>query len=609
MADNVSRKKGPQPAGQALIHGLLPQGYEFPDSAVGKREMGATLSRLAVDDPSAYVDTVTKLRDVGNHVATYEGLTVGLDDIEAEYKKRDPIIKSALGQMKKAKNKQQKNRILRDAQGEILNITKQHPGQMTLQARSGGRGSFENLMRSVSSPVAAQDMSGNPKPWLITNSFAEGLSPSEFWVANAEARIKGAEAFSLVTEPGEMHKLMCNTMGDQVISETDCGTRNGVEEPIASSQIVDRFLVSKHGPFERNTRVTPKVIDALKKDFRNLFVRSPMTCEAPSGGICQKCYGLSYAGEEYDLGTNVGMIGAQALAEPLQQGAMSAKHAQGVLGAEGHDLYGFPGIQTFLQVPKKFPNAAVLSRRNGTVESVDKAPQGGHYVVVSGEKHYVHPDLTPTTKAGTKVEKGDALSTGIPKPNEVIKHKGLGEGRKYFTDRLHRMIDRDFHKNMDKRHIETLAKAQLSNAEVVEDPENHLLEGTLVDYNQLRDRLKKNVQTVGVNESVGQVLAESELGYNAGTKVNSKIREDLKQKGVENVQVAVNPPKVDFVMRSIKYTPTMHPDWMARLSHQDIKKTILNAAAKGDKADIHGYHPAPAYAFGREFGHGPKGKY
>lgn len=598
----------PMPLGQALIHHSLPKGYEFPTDVVDKSAMYSALRDLAKDDSPEYVDTVRKLRDVGNYVATYEGLSLGLDDIRPDYKRRDPIIQGALAEVKQTNDPSKRGRIIRETQDKILKLTASHPGQMTLQAKSGGRGNFAQLMRTVASPVGADSDGSGTDPWLITHSFSEGLSPSEWWIANAEARLKSAESFSLVTEPGEMHKLVNNTMGDQVVTELDCGTKNGVEEPTDSPQVINRALARSYPGFPKDTMVTSKVTSALKKNNKTLLVRSPMTCESKDG-VCQRCYGWNFRGNHPEIGTNVGLIGAQALAEPLQQGAMSAKHAGGTLSEASLDLKGFSGFQTFLEVPKKFPNAATLSLENGRVSSIDRAPQGGHFVVVNTKQHYIPPNLKPTVKVGDRVEAGDALSNGVPKPNEVVKHKGIGEGRKYYADKIHDLFSKDFHKGLDKRHVELLAKSHLSSVEVVHDPKKGLLRGDVVNYNRLKDRLEDGAKTIPVSNSIGHVLAESVGGHMAGTRINSRVKADLARNGVKDVLVADNPPEVDFVMRPIQFAPLANPDWIARLGHSYLKDSIVDAAVEGHESNIHSTNPASAFIYGREFGLGPDGKY
>ena len=50
-------------------------------------------------------------------------------------------------------------------------------------------------------------------------------------------------------------------------------------------------------------------------------------------------------------------------------------------------------------------------------------------------------------------------------------------------------------------------------------------------------------------------------------------------------------------------------DWIARLNHSHLKDTVLEAAAKGWSAPIHGPNPITSYAHGAEFGLGQHGEY
>jgi hypothetical protein len=41
---------------------------------------------------------------------------------------------------------------------------------------------------------------------------------------------------------------------------------------------------------------------------------------------------------------------------------------------------------------------------------------------------------------------------------------------------------------------------------------------------------------------------------------------------------------------------------MAKLQHENLKSTLLDAAASGAVSHIHGAHPVPSIAYGAEFG-------
>ena len=595
------------PLGQYLVHSTLPDGYAYGNTIVDKKSMSSGLVDLAMREPGKFVDTVTTLKKIGDDAATYEGISVGLDDIAPDYAKRDPIMNKYFNQVRKAKTTDAKRKIMLKAQDELMALTKSHPGDMGLQARSGGRGNTAQLMKTVSSPIVAQDWDGNLIPWMVKHSYAEGLTPAELWVTAGEARKNTIMGVTSVVEPGELSKLVVHTMYDQVVSQDDCGTRNGLQKSACSPHVVDRYLAKPVAGMRRNDLVTSHVADRLCKQKLDLVVRSSITCEAKDG-VCSKCYGLNSYGNPVKLGTNLGVQSAHAISEPLTQAMLSSKHAAGVAEASTTELRGFTGAKMLMKIPQTFTNAAILSKIDGKISGIKVAPQGGHYVHVDDRKHYVPPSQDVKVRGGQRVEAGDVLSSGIPKPDEIMQYKGLGVGRKYYADALYGVFNRSI-TDMDKRHFELLAKSQLSHATVDDDPSGDLLRGDVVHYNAIKDRLQQEVKTEQLQDAVGQTLSDHYYEYMAGTKITPSVQKELARRGVTNVKVTKNGPAFSFLMKPVTHAPLLNPDWMAKLAHQYLSKTLKDAASFGEVANIHGYHPIPAFVHGTEFGTGSKGAY
>jgi hypothetical protein len=292
----------------------------------------------------------------------------------------------------------------------------------------------------------------------------------------------------------------------------------------------------------------------------------------------------------------------------LTQFALSARHAVRQGGDDKTNIAGLRGLRQFLEVPASFANKATLSSIAGTVGQIDRAPQGGSNVFVGKESYYIPPNLTTTVRVGQQVLPGDVLSDGIPSPKEIVQFKGLGSGRKYVVDRLY-----DVYQNqgldLDKRHLEVLARAQLNHVQVDEDPKDQFTPGEIVNFALVQKRLADGAKTVRTQDAKDYILAENRMYYTAGTQVTSQVVEDLLANGIKSVKVAINPPTLSFVMSPITSNPLLNPDWMARLGHRKLKQTIQEAAQYGQRTDIHGTHPVPAYVHGVEFGRGPKGRY
>jgi DNA-directed RNA polymerase subunit beta' len=412
-----------------------------------------------------------------------------------------------------------------------------------------------------------------------------------------------------VAEPGDLAKILVNNMYPYTITKDDCGTHNGIPMSSSDGHVVDRYLAREVGPFKYNTLVTTQVAQKLKALAETVYVRSPMTCLAHEG-VCRKCQGLDEKGQVHAIGVNVGVRAAQALSEPLTQFALNAKHGVRVLKGASSKLEGLSGFRQLLEVPQSFFNKATLAEKTGTVSKIQAAPHGGYYVYVDDEEHYVSPNLKVLVQEGQSVEAGDVLSEGVPKPDELVHHKGFGVGRQYLVEQLHNIYSSQ-NTNMDKRHLELVARADLSHVKILEHSSDHpeLVRGDIVHYNDYRDSVGKKTRSVSLEKAVDHILGKEVFQYTAGTKITPSIVASLKKHGVKTIDIAENAPAVEFIMKPMTRNPLLNPDWMARLAHRYLKDSVLKGAHFGDASDLHGAHPVPAYAYGAEFGNAPDGKY
>lgn len=592
--------------GRLLLNDALPSSHQVTGNTT-KKQLNTMMADLARQNPRQYVQAISDLKRVGDAVATDEGLTVGLDDIEPDYTTRDKILEPALTQIKRTRDPKKRVALIEQTQQKLLDTLQKHPGQGTAMTYSGARGKPGQYLRTVSSPVATVDDQNQTVPWVISKSYAEGLKSPDAWIAMAEARRNAVESNISVSAPGEVNKLLIGNMSDQLITMPDCGTTNGVPMRADDPHVLDRYLAQSVDGVSAGTVLTGQTIARLKD--KSIVVRSPMTCEAP-GGICQKCYGLTTRGQVPHVGFNVGMIAAHAMGEPLTQMTLSAKHATRTSGAQKAVLSGLTGFKQLTEIPQSFFNKATLASRQGNVTAVKTAPQGGHYVHVDDQEHYVPPQLGVRVRKGMKVEPGDALSDGIPKPDEVVRYKGLGAGRRYLVDQLHGIYDRQGI-DLDKRHLELLAKTDLNYVRIMDQDSEDLgvMRGDVIDYNRFRTAVAKQAKRVPVNQAVGETLGDNALHHTVGTRVTPTIAAELSKRGVKQVSVAPRIPIHEPIMKPISRTPLLHPDWLAKLGHRNLKNVLLEGAAFGELSEVHGRHPVPAFVFGEEFGAGPRGRY
>lgn len=596
-----------QTLGQILLNQHIPAQYQLKGES-GKKELREKMNELARKDPVAYVKTITDLKREGDTIATLEGLSVGLDDIAPDYAMRNRTMKPYETAFDRATTDKQRSGIAEQAQEKMLSIATKHPGSMTQQVKSGARGKPVQYMKIIASPAAARDPYGYTEPWLIRKSYSEGLRPADYWVAGNEAILDTIKSTVSVSEPGELTKILMSNMADALVTEVDCGTYNGISLDVTDPNVIDRYLARDIGRFRRNTLVTADVQSNLRKSGSSkILVRSPMTCEADDG-VCQKCQGLDEKGNTHEMGVNVGVRAASAMGEPLAQFALDAKHGVRTAKGDRARLQGVSGFRQLIESPKQFMNKATLADTDGKVTKIEKAPQGGTYVHVNNTPHFVIPNFGVVVKKGDTVERGDRLSEGIPKPDEVVKHKGLGAGRLYLVNSLRDLYTTQG-KDLDQRHFELLAKNELNHVRILNDPGNQFIKGDVVSYNKLRATLAKGAKEVPVNESLGETLAKPYFHFSVGQRVTPSVLHYLKKEKIRTVEVAPRAPEVEFIMKPASRAPLLNPDWMARLAHRNLKATLQEAAHFGDVSNLHGTHPVPAYAYGVDFGKGEQGRY
>lgn len=598
--------------GHYLLDGAIPSGYR-PTGIYTKKDLFQNMLRLAKDDPVQYVKTITKVKKLGDDFSTSLGISVGLDDIAPLYKERNAITRPALAKIKASTTDAQKHVIIRDTQDKLLAYAMNHPGTMGEMARSGSRGSPLQLMRAVGAPAASSDEHDNVQAWLTTHSYSEGLRPSEWWANNKEARMAAAKGTIEVSEPGDLSKILVNNANDQVITMPDCGTKNGLRMAVANSSIIDRFLAVSIGEFPHNTLIAPRIVSLLQKakvDY--IIVRSPMTCEADRG-VCQKCMGLNTSGKINPIGENIGIRASQALGEPLTQLALNAKHGVRMSGSNPLDIGGLEGFRMIIESPASFKNKATLAPVTGTVKEIITAPQGGHFITVNTDRVYVMSGLKPIVKVGDKVHAGDALSEGVLKPGEVVEHKGLGAGRNYIVNKMSD-IYKDSGVHVDRRHFEVLAKSMLNHVRVEdvddEDSAEHgLVRGDIIEYNKLRNIAGSKSVHTPIDSAEGKYLGEGALHHLIGTRISQPMIDELKEAGYSKIQTGFKAPTVSPILQPATRNPLLNPDWLVRLGHRYLKQSILDAAQKGQTADIHSLSPVPGIIFSSEFGEGQDGRY
>lgn len=386
-----------------------------------------------------------------------------------------------------------------------------------------------------------------------------------------------------------------------VVTEEDCGTSNGISVPANDKDNVGTVLANDYDGIKRGTILSSPELKQLGD--KEVTVRSPITCES-SRGICSKCAGVRSRGRLPDIGDNVGVLAAQAVAEKLAQDMLNAKHAGGVVGAAGPSKAGFKVTNSLVQSYSNLQDEAPLSEYDGYVTQITDAPQGGKFVHVATEKYWVPADQTITVKPGQQVEAGDVLSNGIPNPGQMVRLKGIGRGRMEFLDVFKEALDASGI-STNRRNLESIA-ASLINHVKISSPDG--FDGFMVDdvvsFNEIRRRYKprEGYESTPLNKARNKYLERPVLNYTVGTRITPRVIDSLKRHKIDQVDVHKDPPPFEPVMVRAMEGLSRDQDWQTRFLGSYLKKGFLDSVHRTSSSNLDSTSFVPGLVEGADFG-------
>jgi len=602
--------------GQLLVNEILPPELRDYNRVMGLDEMEQVLATVAKDYPEKYRDISAKIMRLGNRGSVEGGVTLRLSDTLPTFD-RSVIYKM----LDKQEDRIRANKSLSDDEKQTLinDLYTQMTGAMfdnayetalkkknpfALQVKSKARGNKAQLGALMASPGVYTDAEGNPVPMFIRHSYADGLTPAEIWAGSFGTRTGVIGGKLMTRKGGELGKLLASLAIDQVVTEDDCGSQYGMPVSATDKDNIGSVLAYDAGGHKAGEVITKATIqDFVKNKVKDIAVRSPVTCQSKRG-ICAHCAGVRENGKFPEIGYNLGVTAASALSERIAQGALNSKHSGRLVKGTGQ-YQGFDMIKALATVPQNYPDRATVSTKDGTVDRIEDAPQGGEFITVGGEKHYVAPGYKILVKKGDEVEAGDQLADGVIDPKDVVKYKGIGEGRRYFAERFTKAF-RDSSYAVNRRNVESVARALVDHVQIEnEDTEGQMLPGDVTTYtNWSRGYVPRPDSVRGNAKSlVGKYLEQPALHYTIGTRITKKVANELAKFGRDKDIIAnANPIDVTPIMQSIVKSTGTDRDWMSRLGTTYLKSRLIDDVQHGSTSDIHSTNPIPGLAKGTEFG-------
>jgi DNA-directed RNA polymerase subunit beta' len=436
--------------GRALLSEILPPGMPF--SALNKPLKKKEISRLInmsfrVCGLRETVIFADKLMQSGYALATRCGISFAADDMMVPGEKRT-IIEAAEKEVKEIERQytsglvthgERYNKVVdiwgragddiakvMMAQLSKMNVVDREGKAVTqdsfnaiyMMADSGARGSAAQIRQLAGMRGLMARPDGSIIETPITANFREGLNVLQYFISTHGARKGLADTALKTANSGYLTRRLVDVTQDLVVTENDCGTRNGVmlkaltEGGEVVEPLRDRILgrVTANDVVHPETQVTlyeagtllgeeeVEQIELLGID--EIKVRAPLTCETRYG-LCAKCYGRDLGrGHLVNVGEAVGVIAAQSIGEPGTQLTMRTFHIGGAASrtaAASHVEAKSAGTARFSAQMRYVTNtkdALIVIARSGEISIHDdngrererhKIPYGATLLVKDGE--------------------------------------------------------------------------------------------------------------------------------------------------------------------------------------------------------------------------------
>jgi DNA-directed RNA polymerase subunit beta' len=305
-----------------------------------------------------------------------------------------------------------------------------------MMAHSGARGSPAQMRQLAGMRGLMAKPSGEIIESPIISNFKEGLSVLEYFNSTHGARKGLADTALKTANSGYLTRRLVDVAQDCIITTVDCGTTAGIKvravidagTVVASlaSRILGRtvaedvrdpatnkIIVKKHTLLEE-----PQVEAIVQGGVQELRIRSVLTCEVATGGVCGKCYGRDLArGTPVNMGEAVGVIAAQSIGEPGTQLTMRTFHIGGAaqINEQSFIESNFDGVIKIKNknIARNSDGDLIAMVRNMTVAVVD---QDGTERAV----HRIQYGARMRIDDGDKVKRGQRIAEWDPYTRPVL---------------------------------------------------------------------------------------------------------------------------------------------------------------------------------------------
>jgi DNA-directed RNA polymerase subunit beta' len=458
--------------GRVIFNDHLPQDMPFINGLLKKKGLAQLVHYCYLKfGLHTTVQMLDEVKNLGFLYATRAGISIGIDDMVVPPTK-PMLVKNAEKEVVAVEAQYQDGAITHgERYNKIIEIwskvtervsdemfsameeddrTGRYLNPIYIMADSGARGSKQQIRQLSGMRGLMAKPSGEIIETPITANFREGLNVLQYFISTHGARKGLADTALKTADSGYLTRRLCDVAQDVIISETDCGTTEGIYvEPIIESgeiieplrdRIVGRVAQEDQRDFEGNVivavnhEIDEDLASAIQASgIERVKIRSVLTCESKRG-VCVLCYGRNLAtGRLVERGEAVGIISAQSIGEPGTQLTMRTFHIGGTAtriseqstqDAKSDGFVRFIGMQSV----KNEKGDLIAMNRNGIIAVVDdKGREKERYPVVYGAKILV-ADGDPAKTNQLLLEWDPYTFSILTEVSGVVHFKDLQEG-------------------------------------------------------------------------------------------------------------------------------------------------------------------------------------
>ncbi|WAM55805.1 DNA-directed RNA polymerase subunit beta' [Vreelandella venusta] len=477
--------------GRALLFRILPEGVPFSliDQPMKKKAISSLINevyrRAGLKPTVIFAD---QLMYTGFRLATWSGASIGVNDFvipdakieivdaaEAEVKEIEDQFSSGLvtaGEKynkvidiwSKANDKVAKAMMVGISKETVIDregneVEQDSFNSVFIMADSGARGSAAQIRQLAGMRGLMAKPDGSIIETPIVANFREGLNVLQYFISTHGARKGLADTALKTANSGYLTRRLVDVAQDLVITETDCGTENGLTlHPIIeggdiivplSQRVLGRVVAidvidpsNDEVLIPRGTLLDEKwcaSLDTMGVD--EIIVRSTITCDT-AHGVCASCYGRDLArGHQVNIGESVGVIAAQSIGEPGTQLTMRTFHIGGAASRSSavdsvqvkHG--GKVRLHNIKHVERADGKLVVVSRSSALAVADDHGREREYYKLPYGAELSV--------RDGDVVDGGAIVAKWDPHTHPIIAEV---EGKAQFVDldegvTMHRSVD------------------------------------------------------------------------------------------------------------------------------------------------------------------------